>query len=236
MLKKIRFLYTGEMAGIKKIILFLFSIVFFFGCDKSSNINNNEAVRGSGRVVSQTRSVEDCSGITIRNLGNIYLTQGTEQSIRIEADDNIINDVISRKVDGNLLVGLEDGNYSNITLRIYVTLKDIESITINGAGNVASQNSFECDNMNCTINGAGNINLKGNGNRLDCVINGAGNINAEEFIVEECRALINGAGVCVVYATNELNAAVNGAGTIYYSGNPSAVRTSVSGVGQIVRR
>jgi hypothetical protein len=164
------------------------------------------------------------------------LTQGTEQSILIEADDNIINDVITRKENENLYVGFDEGNYSNITLRVYVTLKTIESFAISGAGTIISQNSFECDNMNCTINGAGNINLNGNGNLLDCVINGAGNINAEEFIVDECRALINGAGLCIVNVTNELEASVNGAGTIYYYGNPPVVRASVTGVGQIVRR
>ena len=39
-----------------------------------------------------------------------------------------------------------------------------------------------------------------------------------------------------MYATNELDATVNGAGTIYYYGNPPTVKTSISGVGQIVPR
>jgi len=220
---------------IKKAMLFILSFIILYGCDKS-NINDDDTIHGSGKIVSQTRDVEECSGLTIKNMGNVYLTQADIQSIRVEADDNIIDDVITRKENGELVVGLEDGSYSNITLKIYVSLKTIESLSIQGAGNIYGQNSFECDSLDCVINGAGNINVQGNGNYQNCFINGAGNINAENFIVEKCKVFVNGAGTCTVNVTEDLDASVNGAGTIFYYGNPSNVRTSITGVGQITSK
>jgi len=219
-----------------KIIFFFSPLILFSACDKSSDINNDETIHDSGKIVTQTRNVDECSGITIKNIGNVYLTQDNEQSIRIEADDNIIEDVITREENGILTVGLEEGSYSNIALKIYVSLKTIESLTINGAGKVVTENPIECDSLNCAVNGAGNINLKGNGNYLECSINGAGNLNAEEFIVKKCKVLVNGAGACTIYVTDELDASVNGAGTIFYYGNPPVVKTSITGLGQITRR
>jgi len=226
-----------KMSVMNTMKLFLLSLMVFYGCDEeSSNINNNDTIYGSGNVVTQTRNVDECSGITIQNVGNIYLTQDENQSIRVEADDNIIDDVITRKENGILIVGLEDGSYSNITLKIFVSLKTIKSLSINGAGNITTENSFICDSLNMAINGAGNVNLKGNGNYLNCFINGAGNVMAQEFIVQKCRVLVNGAGTCTVNVTEDLDASVNGVGTIFYYGNPANVKTSITGLGQIIRR
>ncbi len=204
------------------------------GCEESTT--NDNTIHGSGKIVTELRTVEECSGISIMNIGNIYLTQDTIQSIRIEADDNIINDVKSIRENGILKVGLDEGSYSDITLNIYASLKTIGSLSINGAGQIISQNNFNCTDLTCFINGAGNAIIKGSGSYFNCSINGAGNINAQEFISERCKAVVNGAGNCLVYASEEIDATLNGAGSIIYYGNPANVKTSISGLGQITGR
>ena len=221
---------------LKNLSLLVLAFVIFYGCDKSSDINNNDTIYGSGKIVSQTREVEECSGLTIQNMGEIYLTQDNSQSIRIEADDNIMNQVISNKVNGALVIGLKDGSYSNVTLRAYVSLKTIESITINGAGKITTQNSLNCDNLDLIINGAGDVTVLGNSNYMYCFINGAGNVMAKDFSVQKCKAMVNGTGNITLTVTEDLDATVNGAGNIYYYGNPANVTTSIIGVGHIVRQ
>jgi len=219
---------------LKNLSLLFLTLVIFYGCDKSPNVNNDDTIHGSGKIVSQTRDVEECSGLIIQNIGSVSLTQDNTQSIRIEADDNIIDEVITRKEDGVLLVGLKDGSYSNVTLRAYVSLKTIESLKINGAGNINTQNSLNCDELDVIINGAGNIAIEGNGNYMYCFINGAGIVMAKDFSIQKCKAMVNGAGNITLTVTENLNATVNGAGNIFYYGNPLNVTTSITGVGQIV--
>ena len=222
---------------IKQIMLFVLAFVVFYGCNNTTNIDDdNDTIQGSGEIVTQTRTVNECSGLSIKSFGDVYLTQDDNQSIRIEADDNIIDQVITREENGVLVVGLENGSYSNVTLRVYASLKTIESLAINGAGSITAQNSFNCDNLYLTINGAGNIYIQGEGNYLNCLINGAGNITAKEFTTAACKAYVNGAGNCTVYVTDELDATVNGAGNIFYYGNPPVVKISITGVGQIIRK
>jgi hypothetical protein len=221
---------------IKNLSLFVLAIVILWACNESSTIIDDDTIYGSGKIVSQVREVEECSGISVKNIGNIFLTQDNSQSVKIEADDNIIDNIITRNENGLLLAGIEDGSYSDITLRIYVSLKSIKSITINGAGNITSQNSFNCDSLYVTINGVGNIVFTGEGNYLNCFINGAGNITSENFIVEKCKVFVNGAGNCTVNVSEDLDAAINGAGAIIYYGNPVNVTTSIVGTGQIIRR
>jgi len=218
-----------------KILAFIFLSTIFFSCKESSSTNDN-TIHGSGRIVTHERTVDECNGILIKSVGNVYLTQGTSQSIRIEADDNIIEKVVTRKENGILVTGLESGSYSNITLKIYVSLKTINQLSIEGAGNIAVENPIEGDSIVASIIGAGNISLKGSDNFLNCRIDGAGNINAENFIAKKCTALVNGAGNCTVYVTEDLNATVIGVGTINYYGNPQRVTASVQGLGQIIKK
>ena len=219
----------------KKISLFILACLVLFGC-KESSTTGDDTIHGSGVITTQDRTVSDCSGILVKSVGNVYLTQGNSQSIHIEADDNIIDKVLTRNENGILVAGLEDGSYSNITLKIYVTLKSVGHLSIEGAGTITANDSITCGGIESVITGAGNITLKGNADSLRCTINGAGNFYAEHFIVKRCIALVNGTGNITVNVTDALNATVIGVGTINYYGNPSLVATSITGLGQIIEK
>ncbi|MFH1195225.1 MAG: head GIN domain-containing protein [bacterium] len=219
----------------KGILLFSVALTLFTGC---IDLNINEPdhhIHGSGRIVSETRSVSECYGLILRYTGNVYLTQDDHQYIRVEADDNIIEDVIARKSDGNLVVGLQDGSYDDVTVRIYVSLKTIDLISIDGAGDISVQNFIESDDLDCTISGAGNIYLKGNGENLYCGINGSGNIDAFDFTTEECTARVHGAGNIYVNVSDYLDASISGVGNIVYGGDPE-VKSQITGIGNIYKR
>lgn len=223
-----------------KVLLFLLSVIILAGCGNEINLNDSnndhQQIYGSGRIVTQERFVSECSGIDIRNVGNVYLIQDSLQSVIIEADDNIIDKIFTYRQNGNLVVGLDDGSYSNIKLNIYVSLKAIKNLIINGAGKIISDNSLNCDNLTCLINGAGNIEITGSGNYLDCSVTGAGNIDSKNYITSKCKAAVYGTGNCTIYVNDELDAYVSGVGSIIYYGNPPIVQASVSGIGQIVRK
>lgn len=209
-------------------------VITITGCTHESNVN--ETIYGSGRIVSQDRIVKECSGLNIQYAGDVNLLQGEEQSIRVEADDNIISNILTY-ADGDILtVGIDKGSYSNIKVKIYVTLKSINQIAIQGAGNVTVQNSITGNQLVCSINGAGDIYLNGNAEGLTCGINGAGNINAFNFPVKMCNATIKGTGNCSVNVSDNLEAAISGVGNIIYDGNPIKVKSTISGIGKIIRR
>ena len=217
----------------KQLILLCLPLLTLFGCWETHHFN--EPRYGSDRIISEERSVSECKGICLKYAGNIYLRQGNEQSIKVEANDNIINDVITSSQDGILNIGLKNGSYSDVTVRVYVTLRSIELVAIEGAGNINVQNTIDTKDLDCVINGAGDIFLRGYGENLDCKINGAGNIDAFKFSVRNCTAKINGSGNCSVNVSDYLDASISGIGNIIYVGNPE-VKSSISGIGKISRR
>ncbi len=219
------------------VIVFSYILTILPGCNQSNNVNEpDQTIHGSGRLVMQERNITECTAINLRNSGNIYLNQDSVQTIKIEADDNIIDKVVTQYQDGTLITGLQKGSYSDVTVKIYISLNTIENLSIDGAGNIVVQNPINCSQLGCIINGAGDIVLLGDCNSFNCSINGAGNINAFAFEAKNCKAIIKGTGNCSIYVTESLEAVISGAGNIIYEGNPGIVNSSVTGIGNISRR
>jgi len=217
--------------ALKSLFFLIVAGLFVGGCHVT--INDDESIHGSSNLRSEQRTVGTCEGIVIQSEGKVYLTQSDEQSIRIEADDNIIGRVITERRNGLLVVRLKEGHYSDITLHVYASLKNIRNVTIEGAGTIEGVTPIRTTSLDCVINGAGTIDVKGAGDRIECIVNGAGTIDAEGFAASVGNAVVNGAGTCSVSAKDRIDASVNGVGLITYYGDPQSVNTSVSGLGRI---
>jgi hypothetical protein len=82
------------------IALVLLGGVLFSGCISSPN-----CVVGSGNVVNETRSVGSFNGIDLHGSGALFLSQGTQQPLRIEAEDNILKVLSTRVESGKQVIG-----------------------------------------------------------------------------------------------------------------------------------
>jgi hypothetical protein len=207
--------------------------IFAQGCFYHRHHRDDDSIIGSGRMVSEERTVAPCTSIRIVGSAKVFLTQDSPQRIRVEADDNIIDQVTTRSENGYLVVGLEQGSYSNTTVNVYVSLATVENLEITGAGDITTSHPIQCDAMRCHIEGAGNISLAGTANVQSIIIDGAGNVGNFDLLSSECTAIINGTGNCEVHVTQRFDGEINGVGKIVYEGNPREVHTSINGLGSI---
>jgi hypothetical protein len=205
----------------------------FSSCTKNESIVGNDQIVGSGNIVSQVRAVGSFTGIQVTNLANVYVTQNPTESLRIEADDNIITRVGTSVVNGVLVVGLSEGSYNHVTVRVYASMAAVKRLESNGAAAMVSTNALQTDSITCRIVGAGNITLTGSATYEFAEIVGAGSINNFNLVVQSCNAIISGAGNIEVNVTQRLDATINGAGAITYAGNPGVIHPVVVGVGSV---
>jgi hypothetical protein len=215
---------------------FVLLLLLLNGCTKNENVVGNEQIIGSGRVVSQARAVGTFSGIQVTNVGKVFVTQDTVESLRIESDDNIIDRVVTSVSNGVLVVGLRDGSYNNVTLRIYASMRSIKRLESTGAADFSTVNSIQTDSIVCRIKGAGNIALTGSAAVEIVEITGAGNVNNFGLASGRCTAIITGTGNIEVNVTQQLDAVITGTGTITYAGNPAVIHQTITGVGSLRQR
>jgi hypothetical protein len=208
-------------------------VIALSGCAHNETIVGTEQITGSGRIVSEARIVPSFTGIRITNYANVIITQDTVESLRIEADDNILYRVQTQVVGGVLIVGMPEGSYNNITLIVHASMRNVLLLESTGAADFTATNPITSDDLTCRITGAGSITLSGRVGLETIAITGAGNVHNYGLAALRCSALISGAGSIEVTVTQSLDATIMGTGSITYAGNPTVVNRSVVGVGAI---
>jgi hypothetical protein len=221
--------------------------------------NNNVFVgpgeRGSGNVVTQTRNVSDFSSLEVSYPAQVLVRQGTQESLKIEAEDNLMPNLKTEVRNGTLRIFYrrEDGKHVNPTKtpKITVTVKDLKDVEFNSAGELVVQ-KLKSDKLDISLSGAGNVELEdiqtpalsvslsgagsatasGTADDLQLNISGFGDFKGGDLHSKSARVDISGAGSATVWADDELSAGISGAGSVNYYGSPTVDRR-ISGVGGI---
>ncbi|EGQ8476388.1 hypothetical protein GTP19_17730, partial [Vibrio cholerae] len=84
-----------------------------------------------------------------------------------------------------------------------------------------------------TVNGIGKASLTGQVAFFNASLNGLAELDAANLKSEDGRVEVNGAGIAKLNVSSELNARVNGSGSVEYLGTPVNLKTEVNGSGSI---
>ena len=209
-------------------------------------------VRGSGDIESEEREVSGFDEIQFTGVGNLIIEQGDEETLTVEADDNIIG-LIETEVKGDVLrIGFKRGVNVIPTgkIKFYLTVKELSRVDLSGLGEI-NCDEFETDDIEFHISGAGeidfelvaesietkvsglgDINLSGEVDSHRIKISGSGKYNAEELKSKDCEIEISGLGSATVNVSGDLDIELNGVGNVYYKGDPQ-ISQHISGLGRI---
>lgn len=215
--------------------------------------------RGSGHVVSQPRQVSGFTAVTVNYPSDVYITQGDTESLTIEAEDNVLQELTTNVSNGVLYIGvgpqetLGSAIMPTRSVRINITVKNLTAlnvpsagtthltglktndlaISISGAGNVTIDN-LAAQSLTSQLSGAGGVTASGSASNLIVNISGFGSFNGAGLRSDTASTAISGAGSATVWVTKQLNAAISGLGSVNYYGQPS-VTQQVGGIGSVRR-
>ena len=218
------------------LVSFVLLIAGLFGCSDKSGVTNTETISGSGTIVTENRTVDPFSGIQVTGIAHVIVTQDTVQSLKIEADDNIMSLLTTSVRNGLLVVSLKNGSYHNVTVNVYASMKSVSRLECVGTADFSSSGEIHADSIACIITGTGTITLTGTVTFELVQIVGTGSIHNFNMHSGRCSTIISGSGNIEVDVSQELDAVVAGTGNIVYSGNPAILRQTISGVGNVSRR
>ena len=144
-------------------------------------------IEPSGNIITKDISVQSFDAIKAEGLYELILTQSDKESVKIEADDNLM-DFFSVKNNGSTLEismpNLKDKNIDfknrddkrSLKLKVYVSFKKLSSLDVAVIGNVHSEIAFKTDAFRLESKNVGNVNLKLSANKLKVNNKGVGNL------------------------------------------------------------
>ena len=235
------------------IVLFCFLIITAHSTAQKNWWGNG--ISGEGPLVTKILSLDKLDGVSLGISGDVFLTQGNTQSIKVEGQENIIGNLKTSVKSGVWHIGFEENVKKHKPLKVYITIPQLTVASVSGSGNMETTGKFkglqdlkvavsgsgdlnlniDARNIRGKVSGSGDIALSGNSNELDLSVSGSGSVDAFPLQSLSCDISISGSGTCKVSVKDDLKASVSGSGEVYYKGNPN-VRSRISGSGDVVSR
>ncbi len=209
----------------------LFSIVFILSV---LNGYTGNKVKTLCKLDIQERKAESFDAIKLSSCVDVFISQGNNESIKVEADGNVISKIITEVRNSVLNIYTEDLNRSTGKMAVYVTVKELKSLKISGSGDVRSENTINTNdfrflltgsgdlsldlkakNVDGEITGSGDVKLSGILGVLKVQISGSGDLYAGDLVLDECNVSLSGSGdVRLIGVCKNLNISGSSSGDI----------------------
>ena len=216
-------------------LLLLFpAVIAFAGCD------NLLGVQGNGRVKSEERSVSSFDQISVGGAFDVYLTQGETESLRVEADENLLSLIETKVSNGRLVIRSRENIGEAKELNVYVTFRELNKIEASGACEIKNEGQLNFGNL--VLNGSGaseidltlraeklegeysgasEVDLEGSAEVCEFNLSGASELDAEGLVVQQMKIDLSGASEAEVQVMQHLKVRASGASSVKYTGNPT---------------
>jgi hypothetical protein len=223
----------------------------------SSCVNGQfwKSVTGHGHVVSKERKTDSFTGIKVSSGIDVYLKQGDNLTVTVEADENLHEYILTEVRGGVLNVYTEYNIRDAERKRVYVTMKEINSVKTTSAGDVIGETPINTDRLELTASSAGDIKLEAHAKNIDIDISSSGDISlsgetdvlkadlssagdlkAYDLKAREADVSVSSAGDADINVSERISARASSAGDINYKGDPKYVDAHSSSAGGIHRR
>lgn len=238
------------MTSLIKIILSLLTLLVFNSCAFDINFGQ---MRGNGNVITEDLNITDnFNEVSAANGWEVILQKGSEISVIIEADENIINAAEIYVKNNTLKVYCEKNIGRATSKKVFVTyVDDLNGISASSGANLTTKQVLKGDNLSIDVSSGGHIrteaivrnistdvssggqiNITGSTESLDAEVSSGGVINANELKAKYAVANASSGGAIDLYVTDKLQARASSGGDIDYWGSPKEVdkpKKSVSG-------
>lgn len=193
------------------------------------------AVEGSGVAASDARELAAFTDIELRAAVDMAVTIGAGRSVTVTADDNVLP-FVTTQVTGETLVIESEGRYStDLGVRVEVVTPSLEKLLVEGSGTVAVS-GLDADRFEVELDGSGRVEAVGIADQLVARLRGSGDVALFELRAREVEVDVDGSGDVSVTASRELNANVEGSGSVIYDGDPTKVAFERDGSGDVRQR
>ncbi len=227
----------------RKNLLLMLAIVtmgFSTTAQKNDKYDDKDRIEGSGNVITKDITVKSFDDLNASGVFNLQLSQGDKETLRIEADDNLMDLFIIENDGSTLKISMKKNSNFNSKkqLKVYVMFKTLKSMNLGMVGGTSSDEKLKftdlklknqsvgsvslnmtLQTLNMENQSVGSVKLEGSAENAVVKNNSVGSINAGNFVVQKMDIENNGVGSATVNAEKELKYSDSFLGKVSNRGN-----------------
>lgn len=226
------------------------------------------ALVASAQVTKKPLELPEFKSIYNNSNYTVYLKQTNKQEVSVEALTEIYELTTITVENGILMVNVErkpdnpnksvwakiDDIKLNPTMKIYVSVKNLNDLQVNGGGKIISENSLAASTLNLSVGGSGSMDLdikgdvvkaevsgsgkialRGYASSIDALVSGSGEIKGFDCPLDAAKVKVSGSGSCELNVTTTIDALVVGSGSVKHKGNTKNATKKIYGSGTVDR-
>lgn len=189
------------------------------------------------------RKVKNFNAIKVSAGIDLYITMGETEEVKIVADDDIIDKLITEVKDGTLRIYMKDNNWFNWSVRgsrkAYVTVKELVAISASSGSDVRSENTLKGESLKVKASSGSDVEidifyknfLLDTSSGSDAKVSGrvktfkaeassGSDIKAQNLESVICKVRASSGSDIIVSVSGELYAKASSGADIRYYGNP----------------
>ena len=235
------------MKTVKLLFTLVLSLITFIGMAANGNSDKTEI-----------RNVSSFNGIKVSTGIDLYITMGTVEEVKIVAEDDIIDNLITEVKDGTLRIYMKQSNNwfnwnsGNQTRKAYVTVKELQKIDASSGSGVQSENMLKGENLEVKASSGSDVTLdiyyksfsldtssgsdakiSGKTKNFKAEASSGSDINAQDLESSICRVSVSSGSDASVDVTDELYAKASSGADVRYYGNPQVKDIDESSGGDV---
>ena len=216
-------------------------------------IDGLTGIRGNRNVVSEDRSISsNFDVIKVQQGIHLYLTNDNSTELRVEADENIIELLITEVKNNELKIYFEKNVNRAKARNVYLSTDDISRIKTSSGAHVKSENTLQvnsleldassgssikvyvnADEIISSSSSGADIDIFGKTRSLSAKASSGSSIDADELEAVDAYAKATSGANIDVNISGILTAKANSGGDIDYEGNPKSVDKDTSSGGSV---
>ena len=210
-------------------------------------------IKGNRNVVSEERSIRsNFEIINVQQEINLYITQGKPTAISVEADDNILDLLITEVKNNELNIYFEKNVYQSKARNVYLTTNTISKIKTSSGASVKSENTLQVKSLDLDSSSGSSIKIYVNAEEVtsqsssgaDIDIYGktqtfsanassGSSIDADKLETVDAYAKASSGANIDVNVSGKFTANASSGGDIDFEGNPTNVDKNTSSGGSV---
>lgn len=231
-------------------IITLFGIALLLS---ACNFNIDIGEKGNGNIVTKERSVSENFKEVRGSAGlDVYLTEGSENKIVVEADENLHQYIETDIENGKLHITTSENIRSSKAKKVYVTFKELNTIEASSGADVVGNSIIKSQNLtlksssgadlkvevfaqevNAKTSSGADMEVSGKASFLNADASSGSELNAKKLLVINCKAEASSGAEVIVNVRENLKTNVSSGGEINYHGDPSSIESNKSHSGSV---
>jgi hypothetical protein len=207
----------------------------------------------------ENRNLKDFNKIKVSSGIDLYLRMGETEEVKVVADGDIIDQVITEVKDGTLKIYMKQNNNWNWGItksrKVYVNVKELERLDASSGSDVNSENLLTGESLKVSASSGSDVNLEihyknfsldtssgsdarisGKTKNFEAESSSGSDIKAQDLESVICKVSVSSGSDATVNVSDELYANASSGGDVSYYGNPQVKDINESSGGDVTHK